>query len=137
MKSKINIRSHTKEIKDRLKNIGRDDSVIDLSSVIRDIPRVRRSGQKPDQTIGDIDLFSYECELCLLKVKEGDLTQCPYCGRWICKKDCYSTGEGSCVSCESVIRLKRESIIHIKDLMNSMNKSDNSVGKVKLDEQEN
>jgi hypothetical protein len=114
------IKNQTKNLKNRLTDLINGGDTIDLSSIIKEIQRVRKSGQKPEQTIGDKDLFAYECELCLQKIKEGELTQCPFCGRWVCRKDCFSKEEGACVSCASVIRLKRESINNIKELVRSI-----------------
>jgi len=114
------IKNQTKNLKNRLTDLINGGDSIDLSSIIKDIQRVRRSGQKPEQTIGDKDLFAFECELCLLKIKEGELTQCPFCGRWVCRRDCFSKDEGACQSCASVIRLKRESINNIKELVRSI-----------------
>lgn len=114
------LKMQTRNIKNRLTDMRRGGDTVDLSSVIREIQRVRKSGERPLQTIGEKDLFAYECELCLLKIREGELTQCPFCGRWVCKKDCYSKEEGSCISCASAIRLKRESIVHIKEMVGSI-----------------
>ncbi len=111
------IKEQTKEVKDRLSKMKRSSDQIDLSRVITEIKRVRRSGERPRETIGDTDLFVFECELCLRKIKEGELTQCAYCGRWVCLKQCYSTVDAACISCESMIRLKRESVEHIKEIL--------------------
>lgn len=111
------IKDHTKDVKDRINRMKCGSGQIDLSKVISEIKRVRTSGERPRETIGDTDFFVFECDLCLIKIKEGELTQCPYCGRWVCLKQCYSTDEAACISCESMIRLKRESIQHIKDIL--------------------
>ncbi|MDG6225419.1 MAG: hypothetical protein QCI82_07890 [Candidatus Thermoplasmatota archaeon] len=111
------IKEHTKDVKDRINRIKRGGDHIDLSRVISEIKRVRPSGDRPKETIGETDMFVFECDLCLMKIKEGELTQCPYCGRWVCLKRCYSKDESSCISCESMIRLKRESIQHIKEIL--------------------
>lgn len=124
------IREQTREVRNRLNRMRRGNDQINLSKVMTEIKRVRPSGDRPRETIGDTDLFVFECDLCLMKIKEGELTQCAYCGRWICRKQCYSTDEAACISCESIIRLKRESVEHIKEiLMISENKpSDDNKG---------
>ena len=77
-----------------------------FDSVISSIPRVREAGEQPQESLSSFDVF--ECDLCKGYVGRTELIQCPYCGRWICRKDCWEKDEMACLSCASVIRFGRE-----------------------------
>lgn len=74
--------------------------------VISSIPRVREAGEPPQESLTSFDVF--ECDLCKGYVGRKELIQCPYCGRWVCKLDCWEREELACTSCASMIRLGRE-----------------------------
>lgn len=77
-----------------------------FDSVISSIPRVRKAGEQPQESLSSFDVF--ECDLCKGYVGRKELIQCPYCGRWVCRQDCWEKDEMACMSCASVIRLGRE-----------------------------
>lgn len=75
----------------------------ELDQVIKVIERVRSPGEPPAQSSTSFDLL--ECDLCKGDVEKSKLTQCPYCGRWICKGNCWNKKNLACISCSSVIEL--------------------------------
>ena len=84
--------------------MGKDQSVFE--SVVSSIPRVRKAGEQPQESLSSFDVF--ECDLCKGYVGRNELIQCPYCGRWVCREDCWEGQELACMSCASMIRLGRE-----------------------------
>jgi hypothetical protein len=74
-----------------------------LDHVFKIIKKVREPGEPPSQSSKSFDLF--ECDLCKGDIEKSKLTQCPYCGRWICKENCWNTKNLACTSCTSVIKL--------------------------------
>lgn len=74
-----------------------------LDHVFKIIKKVREPGEPPSQSSKSFDLF--ECDLCKGDIEKSKLTQCPYCGRWICKENCWNTKNLACTSCTSVIQL--------------------------------
>jgi len=82
----------------------------DLFSKVRgSIKQVRKQGDPPEEDLENMD--GYVCDLCLVSIKRAELSQCPFCGRWICRDNCYSEDELCCRSCAGVIRLMRESVV--------------------------
>ena len=75
----------------------------DLEQIIKVIKRVKEQGEPPSQSSTSFDLF--ECDLCKGDVEKSKLTQCPYCGRWICKENCWNRKNLACNSCSSIIKL--------------------------------
>ena len=75
----------------------------DLEQVFKLIKRVKEQGEPPSQSPTSFDLF--ECDLCKGDVEKSKLTQCPYCGRWICKENCWNKKNLACNSCSSIIKL--------------------------------
>jgi len=84
-----------------------------FSKVRRNIKPVRKQGDPPEEDIEAME--GYVCDLCLASVKRAEIVQCPFCGRWVCRKACYSDEEMSCISCAGVIKLMRESTV-LEDL---------------------
>ncbi|MGA1792835.1 MAG: hypothetical protein ACMUHM_02690 [Thermoplasmatota archaeon] len=83
---------------------------LDLFSKVRgSIKQVRKQGDPPEEDLEEMDGFV--CDLCLVSIKRAELSQCPFCGRWICRDNCYSEDELCCRSCAGVIRLMRESVV--------------------------
>jgi hypothetical protein len=87
-----------------------DKRSADLFSKVKDsIKPVRKQGDPPEE---DLELMEgYICDLCLVSIKRKEISQCPFCGRWVCKEGCYSDDELCCISCAGVIKLMRESIV--------------------------
>ena len=75
----------------------------DLEQIIKVIKRVKEQGEPPSQSSTSFDLF--ECDLCKGDVEKSKLTQCPYCGRWICKENCWNKKNLACNSCSSIIKV--------------------------------
>lgn len=75
----------------------------ELDQIIKVIKRVREPGEPPSQSTTSFDLF--ECDLCKGDVEKSKLTQCSYCGRWICKENCWNKKNLACTSCSSIIQL--------------------------------
>lgn len=91
-------------------NLRKKKEKENLFSKVRDSIRpVRKQGDPPEEDLEDMD--AYVCDLCLVTVKRSEITQCPFCGRWVCLNDCYNDDELCCRSCAGVIRLMRESIV--------------------------
>lgn len=73
--------------------------------VIGAIDRVREPGEKPKD-----DLYSMEkfvCDLCQGVVEKEGITQCGFCGRWVCRS-CWNDELKACESCSGVILLAKE-----------------------------
>jgi hypothetical protein len=81
--------------------------------VKKNIKEVRRQGDPPEEDLESMNGFI--CDLCLNTTKKSEITQCPFCGRWVCRDSCYSDDELCCISCAGVIKLMRESVV-IEDL---------------------
>lgn len=82
----------------------------DLYSMVKDtVKPVRKQGDPPEEDLENMDGFI--CDLCLIPVKRAEISQCPFCGRWVCTGRCYSEEELSCRSCAGIIRLMRESVV--------------------------
>ena len=74
--------------------------------VINSIERVRKPGEPPQESLHSFDEF--ECDLCKGFMARKEFIQCHYCGRWVCKSDCWNEEHLSCTSCASVIKLGKE-----------------------------
>jgi len=82
----------------------------DLFSKVKDTIRpVRKQGDPPEEDLEKMEGFV--CDLCLVSTKRAEISQCPFCGRWVCRDNCYSEEELCCRSCAGVIRLMRESVV--------------------------
>ena len=75
----------------------------ELNQVMKAITRIRDPGERPAQSSTDIDVF--ECDLCKGDTQKQKITQCPYCGRWICKENCWHENHLACNACASIISL--------------------------------
>lgn len=73
------------------------------------IKPVRKQGDPPEEDLESLD--GYVCDLCKDGVKKASVIQCPFCGRWVCRNQCYSDDELCCISCAGVIKLMRESVV--------------------------
>ena len=103
----------------------------ELDQVIKVIKRVREPGEQPSQSTTSFDFL--ECDLCKGDVEKSKLTQCPYCGRWICKENCWDKKNLACSSCSSVIELaqrKGEASASLEP-KNKIKSNDNKKGVVK------
>ncbi|MBN1391138.1 MAG: hypothetical protein JXA22_10905 [Candidatus Thermoplasmatota archaeon] len=82
----------------------------DLYTMVKEtIKPVRKQGDPPEEDLENMDGFI--CDLCLVPIKRSEISQCPFCGRWICRDRCYSEDELCCKSCAGIIRLMRESVV--------------------------
>lgn len=77
-----------------------------LERVMGRIQRVRQPGDPPRERLDSFDDF--ECDLCKGFVTRREMTQCHYCGRWVCRDQCWDREALSCISCASVIKLAKE-----------------------------
>jgi hypothetical protein len=75
----------------------------DLEQIIKVIKKVREPGEAPAQSSSSLELF--ECDLCKGDIEKSKMTQCAYCGRWVCKDNCWNEKNLACNSCSSVIQL--------------------------------
>ncbi len=79
--------------------------------VIDVIEKVREPGEKPEEDLYALDEFV--CDLCQGVKKREEITQCGFCGRWVCKekddekakKDCWDEELKACESCSGLILL--------------------------------
>ncbi len=86
--------------------LSKDDDF--YSRVMRRITKVRDQGEPPRSDVFALD--TYVCDLCKGSISKENITQCPFCGRWVCKKNCWDTNHMACTTCIGVIKLCRESI---------------------------
>lgn len=80
-----------------------------FSKVKGTIKPVRKQGDPPEEDIEAME--GYICDLCLVSIQRSEISQCPFCGRWVCRANCYSNEELCCISCAGVIKLMRESVV--------------------------
>ncbi len=71
------------------------------------VVRIRKPGEGPEQSIHSFDEF--ECDLCKEIEPRKGITQCGFCGRWICKDSCWNEENMSCISCAGIIILSKSS----------------------------
>ena len=99
----------------------------ELNQIIKVIKRIREPEEYPSQSLTSFDFF--ECDLCKGDVEKTKLTQCPYCGRWICKENCWNEKNLACISCSSIIRLAgRKEDLSYKENENKIEKKDDNKG---------
>lgn len=79
-----------------------------LERVMDSIERVRKPGEAPEESLHSFDEF--ECDLCKGFAPRAGISQCPYCGRWVCRKTCWEPKRRSCLACASVIELGLEAM---------------------------
>ena len=78
------------------------------NKVLKHITKVREQGDPPRSDVFELD--TYICDLCKGSIVKENLTQCPFCGRWVCKKNCWVSEQMACTTCVGVIKLCRESV---------------------------
>jgi len=78
-----------------------------LDEVASLIPKVREPGEPPKPDIFSFD--SFICDLCKGTVERSGLIQCGFCGRWICKSNCWSNEHLACLTCSGLIKIWKES----------------------------
>jgi len=76
-----------------------------LERVMNSVVRVRKPGEEPEQSLHSFDEF--ECDLCKGMMPREGITQCSFCGRWICKDSCWDKDNMSCISCAGIIMLSK------------------------------
>lgn len=74
---------------------------------MKSIKKVREPGEKPEDDLLSMD--KYVCDLCQGVREREEITQCGFCGRWVCKDSCWNTELKACESCSGVIMLAKES----------------------------
>jgi len=75
--------------------------------VTKVIKKIREPGEKPESDLYSMDKFV--CDLCQgVREREG-ITQCGFCGRWVCKGDnsCWNEELKCCESCSGLIILAK------------------------------
>lgn len=91
-----------------LKNIRffkKDDSLHD--KVVKKITIIREQGAPPKT-----DTFSfnkYLCDLCKGIKERSEIIQCPFCGRWICRENCWEKEHLGCLNCAGIIKMVKDS----------------------------
>ena len=78
------------------------------TKVTQHITKVREQGEAPKSDLFSMD--AYTCDLCKGTISKEDLIQCAFCGRWVCRKNCWDTNFNACTTCVGVIKLCKESI---------------------------
>ncbi len=74
------------------------------------IEKIREPGEKPEDDLYSMDKFV--CDLCQGVKEREEITQCGFCGRWVCKEggeeDCWNEELKACESCSGLILLARK-----------------------------
>jgi hypothetical protein len=78
------------------------------SIVMKHITKVREQGESPKSDVFSLD--TYICDLCMGSISKENIIQCPLCGRWVCRKNCWDIEHRACSSCVGVIILCKDSI---------------------------
>lgn len=78
-----------------------------LDEVANLIPKVREGGEPPKTDVLSLD--SFVCDLCKGIIERAGLVQCGFCGRWICRSNCWSTVYLACLACSGLIKIWKES----------------------------
>jgi len=78
--------------------------------VKKNIEKIREQGEPPRADLSSFEsMDKYVCDLCKASISRSSLIQCSFCGRWICRDDCFDREDVSCLNCHGVIKLLRES----------------------------
>ncbi len=80
--------------------MARDDP---FHKVLKAVARVREPGSKPEEDLESMD--RYTCDLCQGIKEREDIIQCGFCGRWVCRKNCWERKFKACESCSGLIML--------------------------------
>lgn len=77
--------------------------------VMKEIKKVRDPGEKPEDDLFSMD--KYICDLCQGVRGREEITQCGFCGRWVCKgkNSCWNEELNACESCSGIIKLAKDS----------------------------
>jgi len=76
--------------------------------VSKNIKIVRDQGDPPQPSFDMGD--SFICDLCKGIIEREGLSQCGLCGRWACRKNCWSSESMICNSCGGIVKLYSQSI---------------------------
>jgi len=76
-----------------------------FDKVLKSVKRVREGGEKPKDDLFSMD--KYVCDLCQGVRKREGITQCGFCGRWVCKDNCWNDDLKACESCSGLILLAK------------------------------
>lgn len=82
----------------------RDDP---FQKVLKAVKRVREPGDRPEEEVGAMDRYS--CDLCQGIREREEIVQCGFCGRWVCRKNCWEGDFKACDSCSGLIMLAKTS----------------------------
>lgn len=87
-----------------------------FEKVINSIEKVRKPGEKPEDDLYSTDKFI--CDLCQGIREKEEITQCGFCGRWVCKDNdrsakgkesyCWNEELKACESCSGLILLAQK-----------------------------
>ncbi|MEF8874632.1 MAG: hypothetical protein V5A88_08200 [Candidatus Thermoplasmatota archaeon] len=101
--------------------------------IVNVIEKIREPGEKPEDDLYSLDKFV--CDLCQgVREREG-ITQCGFCGRWVCKdrdtdeekNDCWNEDLKACESCSGLILLaQKDDLKGESDLMEENDTDENS-----------
>jgi len=71
------------------------------------IEKIREPGEKPENDLYSMDKFV--CDLCQGVREKEKITQCGFCGRWVCKGEnsCWNEELKCCESCSGLIILAK------------------------------
>ncbi len=80
------------------------------------IEKIREPGEKPEDDLYSMDKFV--CDLCQGVREREKITQCGFCGRWICKGDnsCWDHELRSCESCSGLIKLAQKGDLNEEEI---------------------
>ncbi len=76
-----------------------------FDKVMKNVKRIREPGEKPEEDLLSMDKFV--CDLCQGDFEKKEITQCGFCGRWICKESCWDDDLRACESCSGLIKLAK------------------------------
>ncbi len=79
-----------------------------FEKVTGQIEKIREPGEKPEDDLYSMDKFV--CDLCQGIKDRESVTQCGFCGRWICKGEnsCWDEELKCCESCSGIILLAKK-----------------------------
>lgn len=86
--------------------------------VMRRVTKVREQGEPPKSDLLSLD--SFVCDLCKAVIERSGLVQCPFCGRWICRTQCWDMRRKACISCAGVIKLCKEGVKPLRTVPSSV-----------------